>query len=228
MKNTNGFKHKSLLLHKHNFVFVMATLLFSSCAVSYHPISGERVASMQSTTKQDVAFSGGIKSLESNPRIAAKAGLNNTRIIEIHVDNKSADTIRLNYGSVSLVGPSETHTGISAFETYYPLHFWVYGYWFYSLIWFGSTSCDSQSGCSSFWLPVGLPITIINVATASSSNTAFLKDLKSNQVDKFEVPPNGNKTGMVYFNVSGKERCDLRIEFLRNQIRDTVFVKMGL
>ncbi|GEM_PF-3697929 len=207
---------------------LIASMLCCSCAVSYHPISAERTSSIQSAQAGEVAFSAGPKSLESNPRIASKAEMSKIKFIGIDVENNSRDTIRISRTGVSLEGGNESYQGIAPESAFDPLRFWVYGYWLYSLIWFGSTSCSSESGCSSFWLPVGLPISIINVVTASNSNTEFLRDIKSNQIYDMVIGPGQTKSGMAYFQRTGNARYDVRIVYLRNQVQETVTIKSGL
>ena len=207
---------------------VLSCFLVMNCAVSYKPISVERPTMVSSVVQDDVEFRVGLITGASNPDIARKMVREDIKFLELEVVNNSNEAVEINYHGLKLVNGHTVITPLYPKEFIDDVDFAVGGYWLYGLIWMGSTSCDNVNGCSSFWLPVGLPIAILNVMKASSSNKKFLDDLSMNMFSQYVVEPGHVRRGMAYFRVRGYNRFSFQIDYEINGVQESTTVNIGL
>ncbi len=200
----------------------------ASCAVSYNKISLEDdVATIQKDTA-NLAISIGVKTLLSNTRIASKANYNKYRAFELEIINKSDDTLILKENSVKLISDDDTSQVAGLDEFYEKVRFSRAGYWFYSLIWFGRTTYDSENGSSSIWIPVGFPISLINFSIASASNTQFKKDLTENYLKETQIVPKCFIKKMIVFKVTNNFKYNMQIELVNSNTKEIILQRIKL
>ncbi|MCB0278741.1 MAG: hypothetical protein KDD94_04515 [Calditrichaeota bacterium] len=190
-------------------------------------ISVERPTLVRTASDNNIEFSAGLKSISSNSSIAEKMAKRDIKVIEVEIKNNSNSTFQLDYNNVRLVNKSSSIPAMETNEFIDDVSFNVGGYWLWSLLWLGSTTCTGSGGCESSWYPIGLPIALINVLTASGANSDFEKDLTNNRLN-FTLNSGEHKKGMAYFKVPNRERFNLQINYRLNGEEKTTEIEMGL
>jgi hypothetical protein len=205
----------NLFIKKSRFYILASLLLISGCATSYTPISHLESIGDAEISNSDFKLTVGIQPLGDNGRFKDQAEKYKITILKLSLLNLSDKSIYVSSKNIYLRGiiDNEPISQFSSHEVADRMSLATGTYWLWGLLWMGYTE-NNNGQVSSMWLPIGLPIGLINFLRAGSTNKSFENELKENAFPDGDILSNKSKSGMLFFNRAGGVKYNLVVNYI--------------
>lgn len=171
--------------------------LISSCASSYRPINANNLnyASSESGSDVKISYRTGVLTASSNKKYAKRELKKGMNVVAIKITNNSdksidfSDQVKIYNGDqrVFPVAPSIIKSALKQPSAIYLL---------YSLIVLYTETCNGFD-CNRSTYPVGIPISIGNIAVSGSANAKFLANLEDYNLLGKTIQPGETAYGLI-------------------------------
>lgn len=199
---------------KYFILLILFPILFVGCATSYTPISGLQSIGDAEMSNEDIKVTLGIQPLGDNGRFKDTQEENKITILKLTVENLSDSTFFVDSKNIYLKGipDGEPISQLSPHEVADRMALASGTYWLWGLLWMGYYQNDNGD-VSSCWLPIGLPIALINFFKARGTNQDFEDEITNNAFPNGEISSKEVKSGMLFFNRAGGVKYELVINY---------------
>jgi len=179
-------------------ILLPGCLLFPGCASIYRPINPAGLTRMTPEVGDGIAYSYqyGVLGASRNKKLAKKEMKKGIRVIGVQFQNNTGRTINFRndvrvYMGDRLVSPLETGTIRHQIKQIAPI------YLLYALGVGNLTICEDNGDCTTYRIPVGLLIGLINLAVAASANASWMDELKRNNLIDREIRDGETVSGLI-------------------------------
>jgi hypothetical protein len=181
-------------------LFVFITVL-GGCASNYSSVNFFQIDLPTQVEKNDFVFKYSYNAMQrmNNKRYLKYEMKHNIKIVALQITNNSEEAVTLTYNNFHVLVNGNTTSPLNPQTAQYHLKQGVVQYLLYSLLWlYVNNDNDPQPDIS---LPIGVPISIVNMLQAGSANKKVLKDLTEyNPIGQTIYPNNTINCLMVLYN----------------------------
>lgn len=161
------------------FILLVTSTLLSSCASTYKPIAPNTL-SFDSNEKNGVGFGYryDVLNFRGNRKYAKREPKKMMRLVALKIENHTGGPMKLGENFHLYAGQNQVYP-VDPELVHKELKQGVAIYLLYSLITINKTECDEYTGeCTTkLVFPIGVPITIGNMAVAGTANQNFRNEL---------------------------------------------------
>ena len=182
---------------RHSLQLVILVIVLNSCASNYNLIHPESLSYIGESENNGVKFDYkyGVLEESQNRKYAKKEGKKGVKVVAIKITNDSGQAFTFgeavkvfaNDMEIEPMLPDQIKKSLKQSTPIYLL---------YSLLVLNIGNCENGD-CNTTTIPIGIPITIGNMAVAGSANQKFLGELNHTDLSKKEIGPGETVHGLI-------------------------------